>query len=150
MTILEMNASMRQFLDRCYAIIEVKNVDYHPESVPMLGIFRTASETSVSAKQVLWGQMHKQISAVRSYVIAPHGQRVESEPIGQRLADVANYANLIDFLDRNYQTLVANAYDYMRQSTVCEERPWCHPMEPNCERCRLTAWLAAETIRTRE
>ena len=152
MTIVEMNERMLAFLNRCYATIESKNRDYHPEGVPMLEVFRAAAEARISPQQVLWGHLRKQLSAVRSHVI---NRQLESEPIDSRLTDVANYAALLQFLEANYSQLVADALLFIGMKTKCERQERaivsCFGLanEQYCDRCTLLEWLAEEDQRCR-
>jgi hypothetical protein len=158
MTIAEMNAAMLSFLNRCYATIEVKNVDYHPEGVPMLEVFRAAAEANITPQQVLWGHLRKQLSAVRTHVI---GRQLQSEPIDSRFTDVVNYAALLQFLEANYYTLLGRAYTYVCVNTSCErEKPgqiedkWDNCVDvgavPFCDRCVLAEWLFRELKRVHD
>ena len=95
MTIEERNKFLKVFFKSCEEVLETKGRDYTPDGIAFSDVIDTANDIGITPEKVLWIAMKKHISAVKSYV--KYG-RLESEPIKNRLIDIANYAALIAVL----------------------------------------------------
>lgn len=81
-----------EFFDDCIKIQEVKGKDYTTDGDAYKDIRDEAKAMDVTPDKVLWMAMNKHWKAVRKY--CKDGQ-VESEPIKERLKDLANYVSLL-------------------------------------------------------
>lgn len=157
MTVNEMSASVAVFFEVCTELQHRKNRDYHPDNVAMLEILQTAFETNITVEQDLWARVRKQMAALRRYVIDGH---VESEPVESRMIDVAVYMGILSFWVAHKETIVRDAFKYVRVSRNCE-RPYGGPTdightclsEPlpkanRCERCLFLGWLGDYAFET--
>lgn len=79
------------FLDECKDLMTQKGKDYNP-TLYFKEVCETADEVGISPVHVLWVLARKHIGAIIRYM--KDGQ-VASEPIRERLKDLANYAALI-------------------------------------------------------
>jgi len=91
MSMVERDNSLKDFFIECLAILEKKGADYNPEGVPFSEIKATAAKLGIKPEQVLTVYMDKHWNAIMSH--AKKGQ-LESEPIRERLKDLANYCAL--------------------------------------------------------
>lgn len=91
MNMLERDDYLMRFFSECGDILKKKGADYNPEGVPFSEIKATAAKLGIKPEQVLTVYMDKHWNAIVSH--AKRGQ-LESEPIRERLKDLANYCAL--------------------------------------------------------
>ncbi len=91
MTIDERNKRLDVFFQECRVILEKKGKDYNPDDVAFSEVRNVAKQVGVTPEQALMVFVNKHFSAVMSHA---HRGQVESEPIRERLKDVANYMAL--------------------------------------------------------
>ena len=92
MNLDQQNAIAKEFFQSCETILTKKGKDYTPENVAFKDVDALAEEIGVEPKHVLWIFFRKHFTAVRAWI--KKGQ-VESEPIEERLKDLANYCALL-------------------------------------------------------
>ncbi len=83
------------FFIECHKIIEQKGKDYNPSGVAFDKLKEEAEILGMSPEKMLMVYMSKHYAAIQTYV--QKGQ-VETEPIRERLKDMANYCALMAVL----------------------------------------------------
>lgn len=138
-----MNMELVHFLEECATLAQKKNRDYHPDKVAYLEILHSSWETSMTVEQDLWGRLHKQMSALRRFVIEG---KVESEPPLQRMMDVANYMALMAVWIEHRKEIVTDALDFVLYQKRCTRngefgRGCLDNLFEACDRCLFAAYL---------
>lgn len=91
MNMIDRDQKLTRFFNECEEILEKKGKDYNPQGVPFSELYNTAVKLGIKPEQVLAVYMDKHWNAIVSH--ANRGQ-LESEPIRERLKDLANYCAL--------------------------------------------------------
>ena len=91
MNIDQRNERLAIFFQECTDILKKKGRDYNPDDVAFSEVRNVAKQVGVTPEQALMVFVNKHFSAVMSHA---HRGQVESEPIRERLKDVANYMAL--------------------------------------------------------
>lgn len=91
MTLDERNKRIRIFFQECLDIIEKKGRDYSPDGTAFTEWDEAAADMGISWRQLIGVYARKHWSAFMSWV---KKGRVESEPIRERMKDLANYMAL--------------------------------------------------------
>lgn len=91
MDMLEKNIRLKKFFEECMEVLKSKGMDYDSGVDSFSGIKGTAGRLRLKPEQILIVLMDKHWSAILSH--AERGQ-LESEPIRERLKDLANYCAL--------------------------------------------------------
>lgn len=89
------NVKLRGFLNDCCDILESKGRDYNPDGVAFSEIRAEAKDLGLKPEQVLLVLAGKHWGAIKTYVRT--GQ-LASEPVRERLKDLANYCALMAVL----------------------------------------------------
>ena len=92
MNVQERNEKLAGFFGECQGILEKKGKDYNPDGTAFGEWDKQAEATGLMWRQVVLVLMWKHWSAVVSFM---KGGRLESEPIRERLKDLANYCALV-------------------------------------------------------
>lgn len=92
MKLEEQNRLCEAFRTECKIITDTKGKDYSPDGIAFAEIKETAKELDIRPEQVLYVHLKKHLSAVKAYM--KHG-KAASEPIEERLKDLANYCALL-------------------------------------------------------
>jgi|SRR6185295_13495832 len=143
MHVREMSARVEQFLNDANRLQWKKNKDYHPDDVAFLEAMRTAAESNITVEQDLWGRVAKQKAAIRRFLIDGH---LESEPIEQRLMDVAVYMGMLNTWVTHKDVLLRDAMVFVTH-LPCD--PGAHRTHSDpCSRCLLYDWIV-RTHKTR-
>ena len=95
MTIDERHERFKVFFQEALEVIKAKSRDYEPSGIAYAKIKADAEVLGMTPQQLFGVFLSKQYSALQSYIKTGH---LESEPIRQRLIDIANYAALIAVL----------------------------------------------------
>lgn|SRR3990167_2543724 len=95
MTTNECIEKIKEFFYECTLIAEKKGRDYNPGGIAFKNVRELAEEIDVSDEKIIWIAMAKHISSIKSYIKLG---KLESEPIRERLKDLANYAALLAVL----------------------------------------------------
>ena len=133
------------FFSAAMAIIRVKDPDYNPDGIPLLDVLEASVEYNVTPPQTLLILCRKHQSAINRYA---RDGRVQSEPILERLKDVANYMALIAFYDVHKTDLHTQWKRYWRaQACACVgDQGLIHPTDDMCQRCRTLSWLERQAF----
>lgn len=91
MNIAERNEELNEFFAECTTILEKKGRDYNPDDVAFSEVREIAADVGIKPEQVLMVFANKHWQAVKAH--AKSGQ-LASEPIRERLKDMANYMAL--------------------------------------------------------
>ena len=84
-----------EFFENCIELQETKGKDYTTEGDAFKDLYDEAKAMGIIPEKVLWISMNKHYKAVRNY--CQRGQ-TQSEPIQERLKDLANYVSLMAVL----------------------------------------------------
>ena len=95
MTFEERQAKTDKFFEDCKQILLKKGADYTVDNDAFKDLRAVAEEVEVPPLKLLWIFMRKHLSSVKNYI---KKGKVESEPIEERLKDIANYCSLINAL----------------------------------------------------
>ena len=91
----ERTARVEQFFKGCVDLQKTKGKDYTTEGDAYKDLCDEAEAMGITPEKVLWISMNKHYKAVRNF--CKKGQ-TESEPIEDRLKDLANYTSLMAVL----------------------------------------------------
>lgn len=94
----ERTALVEKFFKDCVALQKTKGKDYTTAGDAFKDLCDEAEAMGITPEKVLWISMNKHYKAVRNY--CKRGQ-TESEPIQNRLKDLANYISLMAVLIQN-------------------------------------------------
>ena len=86
-----------KFFKECSELLSKKGKDYNPDGKAFKDVYETAQEIGMSPEKVLWIHFKKHYTAIKAYI---KKGKTESEPIDERLKDLANYCNLMYVLRR--------------------------------------------------
>jgi hypothetical protein len=92
MHISQLDKLCGEFFADCMEILMAKGRDYAPNDKAFESMEWAAQELRISVEQVLGVHMIKQWSAICTFL---KEDRLETEPIEQRLKDMANYCALL-------------------------------------------------------
>ena len=131
------------FFYNCLKIMAPKSRDYASDGIVFVEIFRQAWELNITPQQIMWVLLRKHLTAIRQFVV---NRKIESEPIHDRLIDVANQLALLDILIHKESDLFEDIADYVLMHEECEqiecvESCLIEQMEEKCERCEFLQWL---------
>ena len=92
MNISERNLKLGSFFQECQEILEKKGSDYNPDGVAFSEIRGEAEDLGLRPEQVMMVLAGKHWGAIKTYVKT---QKLATEPIKERLKDLANYCALM-------------------------------------------------------
>ncbi len=92
MNLAERNVKIRQFFDEGLQILEKKGADYNPNGVAFDEIKSEASALNLAPETYMCVLMSKHWGAIKRYSST---SKLESEPIRERLKDMANYCAMM-------------------------------------------------------
>jgi hypothetical protein len=108
MNIKERNKRLADFFVECAAILEKKGGDYNPDGVAFSEIKKEAEDLGLRPEQVMLVLAGKHWGAIKTYVKT---QKLTTEPIRERLKDLANYMALMAvMLEANKKENKRNEY----------------------------------------
>ena len=92
MNIAERNVRLQGVFNECREILEKKGADYNPDGVAFSEIRQEAADLGLRPEQVMLVLAGKHWVAIKTYVKT---ERLATEPIRERLKDMANYMALM-------------------------------------------------------
>lgn len=95
MTFEERSRITDRFFEDCKTILNKKGADYTIDNDAFKDLKAIAEEIDTAPIKVMWIFFRKHLSAVKNFI---KRGKVESEPIEERLKDLANYCALIHAL----------------------------------------------------
>lgn len=91
-----------KFIEKMQKILKTKGRDYTIDDDPFKDLREIAQDLDISPMKVMWVFARKHLSAIKNYIKTG---RVESEPIEERLIDLANYCALLYALINEENTI---------------------------------------------
>lgn len=92
MNITERNEKLKIFFQECEVILGKKGSDYNPDGTAFSEIKHEAVDLGLRPEQVMLALAGKHWGAIKTYVKT---ERLATEPIRERLKDLANYCALM-------------------------------------------------------
>lgn len=89
------NIKLANFFEDCLTILENKGSDYNPSGIAFSEIRAEAADLGLKPEQVMLVLAGKHWGAIKTYVKTG---KLTSEPIKERLKDLANYCALMSVL----------------------------------------------------